>query len=41
VRNSVLAGRRGAKLAAGMRSQAVRAFARLEGGLGGYGIKKR
>jgi len=39
VRNSVLAGRRGTRLAADMRAQAARAFARLEGGFAGYAIK--
>ena len=41
VHASVLAGRRGAKLAADARSQAKRAFARLEHGLGDYGVKRR
>jgi len=39
VHASVLAGRRGAKLAADARSQATRAFARLEAGLGDYAVK--
>jgi hypothetical protein len=39
VHASVLAGRRGPKLAAGVRAQAKRAFTRLERGLGGYGVK--
>jgi hypothetical protein len=37
----VLAGQRGAKLAAGARAQAKRAFARLEQGLGDYAVKPR
>ncbi len=41
VRRRVLAGHRGRQLAADARSQAVRAFARLEDGLGGYAIKRR
>jgi AcrR family transcriptional regulator len=41
VRSSVLAGRRGAKLAADARSQARRAFARLDRGLAGYPIRSR
>lgn len=41
VRGSVLAGRRGARLAADMRSQALRAFARLESGLADYAVKAR
>ena len=39
VRSSVLAGRRGPKLVADARSQAVRGFERLEKGLADYGIK--
>jgi len=39
VHASVLAGRRGAKLAADARSHATRAFARLEAGLGDYAVK--
>ena len=39
VHASVLAGRRGPELAAGVRAQAKRAFARLERGLGGYGVR--
>jgi hypothetical protein len=39
VHASVLAGRRGATLASGARSQAKRAFARLEQGLGDYAVK--
>ncbi len=39
VHASVLAGRRGPKLAASARSQAKRAFARLEGGLRDYAVK--
>jgi hypothetical protein len=38
VRRSVLAGRRGSKLAADARSQAKRAFARLDSGLADYAI---
>lgn len=41
VRASVLAGRRGPELAADVRSQAKRAFARLEHGLADYAIKTR
>jgi len=41
VRGSVLAGRRGEKLTAEARSQATRAFARLEKGLSEYGKKPR
>jgi len=41
VRSSVLAGRRGHRLAADTRSQARRAFARLDNGLAGYAIKSR
>lgn len=41
VRGSVLAGRRGEKLTSDARSQATRAFARLEKGLSGYGRKPR
>jgi AcrR family transcriptional regulator len=40
-RRGVLAGRRGASLAAEVRSQAQRAIARLERGLGDYAIKPR
>jgi len=40
VRRRVLAGRRGARLAEEYRSQARRAFARLERGLAGYAVKK-
>ena len=40
VHASVLAGRRGAKLASGARSQAERAFTRLEQGLGDYAVKR-
>jgi AcrR family transcriptional regulator len=39
VRSSILAGRRGEKLVADARSQAVRGFGRLEKGLGDYGRK--
>ena len=39
VRRSVLAGTRGEKLTSDARSQATRAFARLEKGLAGYGTK--
>ena len=39
VRSSVLAGRRGPTLAADARSQARRAFARLDSGLAGYAIR--
>jgi AcrR family transcriptional regulator len=39
VRASVLAGKRGRALAASMRRQAERAFARLERGLDDYGVK--
>jgi hypothetical protein len=39
VRRSVVAGRRGPKLAADARSQALRAFTRLEQGLLDYGRK--
>ena len=39
VHASVLAGRRGPKLATAVRAQAKRAFTRLERGLGGYGVK--
>jgi AcrR family transcriptional regulator len=38
---SVLAGRRGPKLAADVRAQGKRAFTRLERGLGDYAIKRR
>jgi len=41
VHAGVLSGRRGAKLSAGVRSQAKRAFARLEQGLGDYAVKGR
>ncbi len=41
VRANVLSGRRGQKLAADLRSQAKRAFARLERGLESYAIKAR
>jgi AcrR family transcriptional regulator len=41
VHANVLAGGRGARLASGLRSQAKRAFARLERGLGDYGVKRR
>ena len=40
VHAGVLAGRRGAKLASDARSQAKQAFARLEHGLGDYGVKR-
>jgi AcrR family transcriptional regulator len=40
VRGSVLAGRHGPKLAADARSQARRAFARLESGLADYAVKR-
>jgi AcrR family transcriptional regulator len=40
VRANVLSGLRGPKLAAEMRSQAKRAFGRLERGLGDYGVKQ-
>jgi len=40
VRSSVLAGRRGPELVKQVRSQAVRAFGRLEKGLGEYGSKR-
>ena len=40
VRSSVLAGRRGPKLVADVRSQAVRGFGRLDKGLGDYGRKR-
>ncbi len=40
VRRRVLAGRRGARLAEDYRSQARRAFARLERGLADYAVKK-
>ena len=39
VRSSVLDGRRGPRLAAQARSQAMRAFARLESGLSDYAIR--
>jgi AcrR family transcriptional regulator len=39
VRAEVLAGRRGRRFAADMRSRARHAFARLEHGLGGYAVK--
>jgi hypothetical protein len=38
---SVLAGRRGPELAATVRKQGKRAFARLERGLGDYAVKRR
>jgi AcrR family transcriptional regulator len=41
VHEQVLAGRRGSRLAADVRSQGERAFARLERGLAGYGTKRR
>jgi AcrR family transcriptional regulator len=41
VRSSILAGRRGQKLVADARSQAVRGFGRLEKGLADYGRKRR
>jgi len=41
VRSSVLAGRRGPRLVADARSQAVRGFGRLEKGLAGYGRKRK
>jgi AcrR family transcriptional regulator len=41
VRAQVLGGRRGPELAAAARSQAARAFARLEAGLGGYATRPR
>jgi AcrR family transcriptional regulator len=41
VRSSILAGRRGEKLVADARSQAVRGFGRLEKGLADYGRKRR
>ena len=41
VHAQVLGGQRGPKLAAGVRAQAKRAFARLESGLGDYAIKRR
>ena len=40
VRRRVLAGHRGTRLAEDYRSQARRAFARLERGLAGYAVKK-
>ncbi len=40
VRAEVLAGKRGAALAAGMRKQARKAFARLEAGLAGYDVRR-
>jgi AcrR family transcriptional regulator len=40
VRNRVLAGRRGARLAADARAQATRAFARLHNGLADYAVKQ-
>lgn len=40
VRTKALAGRRGSKLAAEARAQAVRAFARIEGGLATYAIRR-
>lgn len=39
VRSSALAGRRGPRLAADARSQARRAFARLDGGLADYAVR--
>jgi hypothetical protein len=41
VRGSVLSGMRGPKLAASIRAQSRRVFARLERGLGDYAIRKR
>jgi AcrR family transcriptional regulator len=41
VRRSVLSGQRGSKLAAGMRAQAKRVFARLEDGLADYAVRRR
>ena len=41
VHAEAIAGARGAKLAAGARTQAKRAFARLEDGLGDYGLERR
>jgi AcrR family transcriptional regulator len=41
VRTSVLSGVRGPKLVSDVRAQGKRAFARLERGLGNYGIKRR
>jgi AcrR family transcriptional regulator len=41
VRASVMSGRRGPELAAGVRSQGRRAFARLERGLRDYAVKRR
>jgi AcrR family transcriptional regulator len=41
VQAGVLAGTRGSKLASSTRMQAKRAFARLERGLGDYGVKRR
>jgi AcrR family transcriptional regulator len=41
VRGSVLAGKRGPKLASDARSQARRGFARLESGLADYAVKSR
>lgn len=40
VRKRMLAGRRGARLAADLKTQTMRAFARLERGLGDYAVKK-
>jgi AcrR family transcriptional regulator len=40
VHASILAGRRGPKLAAGLKAQAERAFARLERGLADYDVKR-
>jgi hypothetical protein len=39
VRAEVLGGRRGPRLATDARSRAERAFARLEAGLGDYGVR--
>jgi AcrR family transcriptional regulator len=41
VHANVLAGQRGSRLASAARSQAKRAFARLEEGLADYGVKRR
>jgi AcrR family transcriptional regulator len=41
VHASILAGRRGPKLAAGLKAQAERAFSRLERGLADYDVKRR
>jgi hypothetical protein len=40
VRASILAGRRGPKLAADVRAQGRRAFGRLEAGLADYAVKR-